>query len=57
MQRERLHDEFTSTLNMFQQVQRSTAAKEKEQVNKARAQAFGEPHLREFEIIFFTSWF
>lgn len=46
MQRERLQDEFTSTLNMFQQVQRSTASKEKEQVNKAKAQAYGEPHLR-----------
>ncbi|KAJ8951285.1 hypothetical protein NQ318_008188 [Aromia moschata] len=45
MQGERLRDEFTSTLNMFQQVQRSTASKEKEQVNKAKAQAYGEPHL------------
>ncbi|CAG9854137.1 unnamed protein product [Phyllotreta striolata] len=45
MQKERLQDEFTSTLNMFQQVQRSTASKEKEQVNKAKAQAYGEPHL------------
>ncbi|CAH1169506.1 unnamed protein product [Phaedon cochleariae] len=45
MQRERLQDEFTSTLNMFQQVQRSTAHKEKEQVNKAKAHAYGEPHL------------
>ncbi|KAJ8960671.1 hypothetical protein NQ317_018517 [Molorchus minor] len=43
--RERLQDEFTSTLNVFQQVQRSTAAKEKEQVNKAKAQAYGEPYL------------
>ncbi|VEN40320.1 unnamed protein product [Callosobruchus maculatus] len=45
MQRERLQDEFTATLNAFQQVQRSTAAKEKDQVNKARAQIYGEPHL------------
>ncbi|XP_074034458.1 syntaxin 7 [Leptinotarsa decemlineata] len=45
MQRERLQDEFTSALNMFQQVQRSTASKEKEQVNKAKAQVYGEPHL------------
>lgn len=46
MQRERLHDEFTSTLNIFQQVQRSTASKEKEQVNKAKALAFSDPYLR-----------
>lgn len=46
MQKERLQDEFTSSLNMFQNVQRSTASKEKEQVNKAKAQAYGgEPHL------------
>ncbi|XP_030766265.1 syntaxin-7 [Sitophilus oryzae] len=42
MQRERLHDEFTSTLNMFQQVQRSTAQKEKEQVQKAKTQIYGD---------------
>lgn len=47
MQKERLQDEFTATLNMFQQVQRSTASKEKEQVNKAKAHAFGgDPYLR-----------
>lgn len=46
MQKERLQDEFTTTLNLFQQVQRSTASKEKEQVNKAKAQAYGEPMLR-----------
>lgn len=46
MQRERLQDEFTSALNMFQQVQRSTAQKEKEQVNKAKAAAYGnDPYL------------
>lgn len=49
MQRERLQDEFTATLNMFQQVQRSTASKEKEQVNKAKAQALGgDPYLRKY---------
>lgn len=45
MQRERLQDEFTSVLNMFQAAQRSTAQKEKEQVNKAKAQVYGEPFL------------
>ncbi|RZC42418.1 syntaxin-7 [Asbolus verrucosus] len=45
MQRERLQDEFAATLNMFQAAQRSTAQKEKEQVNKAKAQAYGEPFL------------
>ncbi|CAG9839554.1 unnamed protein product [Diabrotica balteata] len=45
MQRERLQDEYTSALNLFQNVQRSTAYKEKEQVNKAKAQVYGEPHL------------
>nr|CAI5832655.1 unnamed protein product [Callosobruchus analis] len=45
MQRERLQDEFTATLNAFQQVQRSTAAKEKDQINKAKAQIYGEHHL------------
>jgi syntaxin 7 len=45
MQRERLQDEFTATLSMFQTAQRSTAQKEKEQVNKAKAQAYGEPFL------------
>lgn len=45
MQRERLQDEFTSTLNRFQAVQRSTAQKEKEQVNKAKTQAYGESFL------------
>lgn len=43
MQRERLQDEFTSTLNMFQTAQRSAALKEKEQVNKVKAQTFGDP--------------
>lgn len=45
MQKERLQDEFAATLNMFQAAQRSTAQKEKEQVNKAKAQAFGDPFL------------
>lgn len=42
MQRERLQDEFTSTLNMFQTAQRSAAFKEKEQVRKARDQVYAE---------------
>ncbi|KAG5889567.1 hypothetical protein JTB14_018552 [Gonioctena quinquepunctata] len=45
MQRERLQDEFGCALNLFQQVQRQTASKEKEQINKAKAQVYGEPHL------------
>ncbi|XP_045462878.1 syntaxin-7 [Harmonia axyridis] len=45
MQRERLHDEFAATLNRFQIVQRSTAQKEKEQINKVKEQNFGEPYL------------
>ncbi|XP_044269663.1 syntaxin-7 [Tribolium madens] len=49
MQRERLQDEFTSTLNMFQAAQRSTAQKEKEQVNKAKAQVYGEPFLSSYK--------
>lgn len=43
MQRERLQDEFTSTLNSFQGVQRKAAQKEKEQVNKAKSQVYGDP--------------
>lgn len=43
MQRERLTDEFTSCLNSFQAAQRSAAHKEKEQVNKAKAQVYGDP--------------
>lgn len=43
MQRERLQDEFTSTLNAFQGAQRSAAQKEKDQVNKAKVQAYGDP--------------
>ncbi|XP_050295506.1 syntaxin-7 [Anthonomus grandis grandis] len=42
MQRERLHDEFTTTVNMFQQVQRSTFQKEKEQIKKAKEQIQGD---------------
>lgn len=45
MQRERLQDEFAATLNMFQAAQRNTAHKEKEQVDKAKAQAFADPFL------------
>ncbi|KAL1517402.1 hypothetical protein ABEB36_001169 [Hypothenemus hampei] len=46
MQRERLQDEFTSTLNMFQQVQRSTAQKEKEQIKLTKQQVYGDqPYL------------
>lgn len=51
MQAERLQDEFTSTLNMFQQVQRTTAQKEKEQIKKAKAQVYGEPYLRKIDTI------
>lgn len=43
MQKERLQDEFTSTLNVFQAAQRSAAHKEKEQYNKAKIQAYGDP--------------
>lgn len=43
MQRERLQDEFTSTLNSFQAAQRSAAQKEKEQIDKAKAQVYGDP--------------
>lgn len=45
IQRERLQDEFTSTLNIFQSAQKSAAQKEKEQMNKAKEKAFGEPIL------------
>lgn len=45
MQRERLHDEYTTTLNVFQAAQRGAAHKEKEQINKAKAQAYGDPFL------------
>lgn len=45
IQRERLQDEFTSTLNLFQAAQKSAAQKEKEQINKAKEKAFGEPFL------------
>lgn len=43
LQRDRLQDEFTSTLNMFQGALRSAAHKEKEIVNKAKVQAYGDP--------------
>ncbi|KAB0797599.1 hypothetical protein PPYR_08592 [Photinus pyralis] len=43
LQRDRLQDEFTSTLNMFQAALRSAAHKEKEIVNKAKVQAYGDP--------------
>ncbi|XP_066250505.1 syntaxin-7 [Euwallacea similis] len=49
MLRERLHDEFTTTLNMFQQVQRSTADKEKDQIKKTKQQVYGDqPYLPGF---------
>lgn len=54
MQKERLQDEFAATLNMFQAAQRSTAQKEKEQVNKAKAQAFGDPFLGNTVYLFET---
>lgn len=43
LQRERLQDEFTSALNMFQAAQRNAAQKEKDIVNKAKVQAYGDP--------------
>lgn len=45
IQRERLQDEFGSVLNAFQSTQKNAAQKEKEQVNKAKEKAFGEPVL------------
>lgn len=42
MQRERLQDEFTSTLNRFQQVQRRTAQKEKDEIKKTKQQMYGD---------------
>ncbi|KAL3275122.1 hypothetical protein HHI36_019893 [Cryptolaemus montrouzieri] len=55
MQRERLQDEFAATLNRFQMVQRSTAQKEKDQVNKARehtsTELFLEPSSRKQPLI------
>lgn len=45
IQRERLQDEFASTLNLFQAAQKSAAQKEKEQIIKAKEKAFGEPIL------------
>lgn len=42
IQRERLQDEFTSTLNLFQAAQKSAAQKEKEQITIAKERAFGE---------------
>ncbi|KAK4877305.1 hypothetical protein RN001_009811 [Aquatica leii] len=49
LQRERLQDEFTSTLNMFQVAQRSAAQKEKDQINKAKVQAYGDPFAGAFK--------
>lgn len=43
MQRERLTDEFTAALNAFQATQRTAAAKVKEQVQRSRALAMGDP--------------
>lgn len=49
IQRERLHDEFTSILNAFQNTQKSAAYKEKEQVNKAKEKSFKEPYLGSYK--------
>lgn len=48
IQRERLQDEFTSTLNLFQTAQKSAAQKEKEEILKAKEKAFGEPFLASY---------
>ncbi|XP_022904107.1 syntaxin-7 [Onthophagus taurus] len=44
MQKERLQDEYTSTLNIFQMVQRSAAQKERDQVKQMKNQAYYESH-------------
>lgn len=49
IQRERLQDEFASALNMFQAAQKSAAQKVKEQMNRAREKAFGEPFLGSYK--------
>lgn len=49
IQRERLQDEFASTLNLFQAAQKSAAQKEKEQINIAKEKAFGEPFLSSYK--------
>lgn len=51
MQKERLHDEFASILNLFQSAQRSAAQKEKEQMNLAKIQTFGDPFAGEIVFI------
>ena len=44
MQKERLADEFTTALNTFQATQRRAAQKEKEQMQRVRANSgFGDP--------------
>jgi len=44
MQKERLADEFTTALNMFQATQRRAAQKEKEQMQRVRANSgLGDP--------------
>jgi DNA topoisomerase IB len=44
MQKERLAEEFTTALNMFQSTQRKAAQKEKEQIQRVRANSgLGDP--------------
>jgi hypothetical protein len=44
MQKERLADEFTTALNMFQEIQRKEAQKVKEQMQRVRANSgLGDP--------------
>lgn len=51
MIRERLQEEFLSTLNMFQAAQKRAAEKEKQQINKTKEKAFGEPFLGNFGFV------
>lgn len=53
MQRERLQDEFTSTLNIFQAAQRSAAFKEKEQVRKAKDQVYAEAMSGNYKYLYY----
>lgn len=51
MQRERLADEFTASLNSFQNTQRMAAQKEKEQMQKTKINAgLNEPYLGKYMI-------
>lgn len=43
MQRERMTDEFTTALNAFQLIQRTAAQKVKEQIQRSKALAMGDP--------------